>query len=126
MLDTSVAIALRDHDPATLDRIELLGEKLVLSVITHVELEGGVYSSAPLDKVARRAALDELLRTLPVIEFDEQSADTYGRILATTGFSRRKVLDRLIAAQALCEGATLITFNPADFRDVPGLSLLEW
>jgi len=35
-------------------------------------------------------------------------------------------LDRMIAAQALVHRATLITFNPDDFSDVPGLSLLAW
>jgi predicted nucleic acid-binding protein len=50
----------------------------------------------------------------------------YLRIVETTGFSRRKVLDRMIAAQALVHRATLITRNAADFRDVPGLQILEW
>ena len=46
--------------------------------------------------------------------------------LAVAGYSRRKVLDRMIAAQALVHRATLITRNPDDFRDVPGLELLAW
>jgi tRNA(fMet)-specific endonuclease VapC len=43
-----------------------------------------------------------------------------------TGYSRRKVLDRMIAAQALVDEATLVTRNGDDFRDIPGLTLLEW
>ena len=44
---------------------------------------------------------------------------------ASAGYSRRKLLDRMIAAQALVHRATLVTFNPDDFSDIPGLSLLE-
>jgi predicted nucleic acid-binding protein len=42
------------------------------------------------------------------------------------GYSRRKLLDRMIAAQALDHRATLVTLNAGDFRDVPGLELLSW
>jgi predicted nucleic acid-binding protein len=45
--------------------------------------------------------------------------------VASAGYSRRKLLDRMIAAQALVHRATLVTFNP-DFSDVPGLSSLVW
>jgi tRNA(fMet)-specific endonuclease VapC len=36
------------------------------------------------------------------------------------------MIERMIAAQALVRHATLVTRNGDDFRDVPGLSLLEW
>jgi predicted nucleic acid-binding protein len=32
----------------------------------------------------------------------------------------------MIAAQALMHRATLVTFNPDDFADVPALSWLVW
>ena len=54
------------------------------------------------------------------------AAKTYGDIVANPGYSRRKLLDRMIAAQALVHRATLVTFNPDDFSDVPGLSSLVW
>ena len=42
------------------------------------------------------------------------------------GYSRRKLLDRMIAAQALVHRATLVTLNEDDFRDIPGLHLESW
>ena len=47
-------------------------------------------------------------------------------MISICGFSRRKVLDRMIAAQAITYGATLVTRNGDDFRDILGLRLLEW
>jgi len=32
----------------------------------------------------------------------------------------------MIAAQTIVIGATLVTLNGANFRDIPGLKLLEW
>ncbi len=34
--------------------------------------------------------------------------------------------DRMIAAHALAAGAILVTANEADFRDIPGLELINW
>ena len=48
------------------------------------------------------------------------------RKLSQALYSRRKLLDRMIAAQALVHRATLVTFNPDDFSDIPGLSSLVW
>jgi tRNA(fMet)-specific endonuclease VapC len=49
-----------------------------------------------------------------------------GGMVASAGYSRRKLIDRMIAAQALVHRATLITFNPDDFSGIPGLSSLVW
>lgn len=50
----------------------------------------------------------------------------YRTIVEAAGSSRRKILDRMIAAQALVHRATLVTRNPDDFRDVLGLNLVVW
>jgi predicted nucleic acid-binding protein len=54
----------------------------------------------------RRPRLDAILASLPVLAFDEDSALAYRQILAASGYSRRKLLDRMIAAQALVHQAT--------------------
>ena len=96
-----------------------------LSLLTLVELEGGVYSRPDIMR-ARRIALDALLRRLDVAPFDARTVAAYGRIVAACGFSRRRVLDRLIAATAIVNDFTLITSNGDDFRDIPGLKLEVW
>lgn len=125
MLDTSVAIDLRDGSPEVASRVQQLEGPVVLSIITRIELEGGVHR-IPADSGTRLQRLDILLGVLPTVPFDDHAADIYRAIIETCGFSRRKMADRMIAAQALIEDATLVTLNPGDFRDIPGLKLLAW
>lgn len=125
ILDTDVAIHLRDGDPDVTTKIAALNGVVMLSIITRVELEGGVYRDATQAGV-RRPRLDAMLAALPVLAFDDAAADAYRTIVESAGYSRRKLLDRMIAAQALVHHATLVTKNGDDFRDVPGLNLLAW
>lgn len=125
MLDTNVAIHLRDRDPSVIDKLAGLDDAIVLSVVTRVELEGGVYAD-PSKAEIRRRRLDAILAAIPVVAFDAAAADAYRSIVAVARYSRRKLLDRMIAAHALAHRATLVTMNADDFTDVPGLVLLAW
>lgn len=125
LVDTDVAIFFRDRQPDILKAISALEELPLLSVISQVELEGGVHAR-PEAAQRRRRALDALLARLTVLPFDAEAAASYGRIVEVAGFSRRKVADRMVAATALAHGLTLITMNGSDFSDIPGLSLTIW
>ncbi|NBB14575.1 PIN domain-containing protein [Caulobacter sp. SLTY] len=125
LLDTSVAIELRDAAAGITEKVETLDGPLVLSIITKIELERGI-QRVPADAHIRRQRLDAILEMLPTIAFDDQAADVYRSIIEAVGFSRRKMADRMIASQALVADATLVTLNPSDFRDIPGLKLLGW
>lgn len=125
VLDTNVAIHLRDGDPAVADRVARLDGAVLLSVVTRVELEGGVHRD-PVDTPIRRARLDAVLGAIPTLAFDVAAADAYRAIVEHAGYSRRKLLDRMIAAQAMVHRATLVTMNANDFSDIPGLTVLAW
>ena len=125
LLDTNVVIHLRDKERATADKIAGLDGAMMISIISRVELENGVYREPRLTAI-RRPRLDAILSFLPVLPFGDEAADTYRGIVEAAGYSRRKMLDRMIAAQALVHRATLVTLNGVDFRDVPRLDLLEW
>jgi tRNA(fMet)-specific endonuclease VapC len=125
LLDTSVAIGLRDLDPDIKRRVASFVLPPIISVITMVELKGGV-ADASKGGAHRRRLLDEMLDVLKVVPFGPVEADIYGSIVSTLGFARPKVIDRMIAAQAIALGATLATLNPADFRSIPGLKLEDW
>ena len=124
LLDTSVAIPIRDGDPAMLERLRLGPRPPVISIVTEVELLGG--ACGPGADPLRRSLVELFLRTVTVLPFTPVEAMAYAGIVEATGFSRRKLLDRLIAATALVHSLPLATLNPGDFADVPGLEVLDW
>jgi len=124
-IDTNVAIHLRDGDEAIETRIARLPTQPVLSSVTRVELEGGVYRDPALTLILR-PRVDLLLEELEELPFTASEAAVYGRIVEQCGYSRAKLVDRMIAATAIVASATLITLNPRDFRDIPGLAIEDW
>jgi tRNA(fMet)-specific endonuclease VapC len=98
LIDTNIAILLRDGDPSVM----------------------------AVDAPVRRARLDAMLSAIPVLAFDELAAAAYGAIVAQAGYSRRKLLDRMIAAQAIVHRARLATMNAGDFSDIVGLEIESW
>lgn len=125
LLDTDVVIRLRDGDDWARAAARDLDPPFFLSAVGRVELENGVWRD-PQYRAARRAALDALLPHLRVLPFGPDEFAAYAAILAHAGFSRRKTADRMTAATALVHGIPLVTLNGRDFRDVPGLELVEW
>ncbi len=125
LLDTSIAIHLRDGTGYVGDHIANLTSQAFLSAISRVELEGGV-AAIPELSALRRAKLDVLLADLDVIEFTDEMAETYGQIVQQSGYSRRKIIDRMIAATAIVADLTLVTANGDDFANIGGLKLEIW
>ena len=124
MLDTNIAIHLRDGDPAVTAALGRLDGAVLLSVVTRVELESGV--TAILRAPARAGPVwTPSWRPFPSFRWDE-AADAYRAIVEQAGYSRRKLLDRMIAAQAVVCRAGLVTRNADDFQDIPGLRLEAW
>jgi predicted nucleic acid-binding protein len=124
-VDTNVAIELRDDAANAGPRLASITPQPVFSLITWIELEAGVERDAALALI-RRQLLNELLAEIEVVMLTAADVASYGRIIAQSGYNRRRVLDRLIAAQALTRNASLVTANTADFADIAGLTLIEW
>ena len=125
LIDTSIAVALRENVRHVGDRFARLSTLPSLSIVSVVELEGGV-AVAEEGRETRRQSLDKLYAALDILAFGENEAAAYRNIVSEIGFSRRLVIDRMIAAQAIVAGATLATLNPRDFRNVPELVIEDW
>lgn len=121
LIDTDVAIHLRDGSAEISERLMRLEADPAMSVVTLVELRAGA-ANDPL----RTALLERLVQSIPPLAFHTAEASAYGRIVAQLGYDRRKVLDRMIAAQAIVAGRKLITINHRDFAGIDGLELEAW
>ena len=125
LIDTNVAIHIRNEDQQVVDRVDQLDRVPLISIMSLVELEAGVFRNPDLISV-RRSVLDVMLGRVHVLDINRDIVTAYGVIVAKVGFSRARVIDRLIAATAIVNGLTLITMNGEDFRDIAGLALLAW
>lgn len=125
LIDTNIAVHLRDGEPMVLDRLGQLSRSVSLSAISRAELENGVYRD-PVESAARRVRLDFILSRLSVVAFDDAAAGVFSRVVQRVGVSRPRTIDRMIAATAMLHDMTFITMNGRDFRDIPGLKLDAW
>lgn len=125
MLDTDVLIHFRDRDPWVRAQVLALDRPLLISAITRIELENGVWRD-PAWAGVRRTALDLVLTQVTTLGFADKEIAAYQAIIAAAVFSKRKMADRMTAATAVAHGFPLVTLNGRDFRDVPALDLIEW
>ncbi len=124
-LDTSIAIRIIEGDSRCVHRLSALDEKSAfLPMIAWAELQAGarrITSGAD----AALAILERFAAAIPVLVFDEHAARAYGELFQRVP-KRRNSFGRLIAAQALAIGATLVTTNGRDFADIGGLVIEDW
>jgi tRNA(fMet)-specific endonuclease VapC len=103
------------------------GETLVISSIVLFELRYGAAKSAQRNRNAQRIA-DFLAGPVEVLPFDSTDADEAGDIRATLERAGTPIgpYDILVAAQARCRDALLVTANEREFRRVPRLRVEDW
>lgn len=125
LLDTDVAIHLRDGDAWVEENLPTLSPPLFISMMTRIELENGVNRDVRW-AAERRMALEAVLVFVDTLPFGMVEFARYQEIVATAEYSKRKVADRMTAATAMAHGISLATFNGRDFLDIPNLELIAW
>ena len=126
LIDTDIASAHLKNDPYVRARMTTHYGRLHVSAVTVGELMVWALRAKAPPKLLQ--SVEKFLRGCAVLDVDREVAETFGRIRAGLLDIGRPVgqLDLLNAAVALVYGLTVVTHNVADYRDVPGLSVVDW
>jgi tRNA(fMet)-specific endonuclease VapC len=125
LLDATTVFAAASGEMATLAKLSRLplGD-VAISAIVFSELLAAAAALGKSPRLAENIAL--VAQNVDVLAFDRKAAEAYGALLRKVEPKRRRTLDRMVAAQAIAEGMTLVTLAPQDFADVPGLRVESW
>jgi tRNA(fMet)-specific endonuclease VapC len=128
LLDTDICIYLiREKPLQVIQRIQKMRPtELAISSVTFAELSYGVAKSQQAKK--NQKALQRLISSLQIKDFDQAAALEYGKIRAHLEKKGRVIgpMDMLIAAHCRSQSDTLVTNNENEFRRVPGLTVENW
>lgn len=131
LIDTCIWIDVEQGRLAPEDASALTADRPVyLSPVTLAELRlGAELASDPGVRQKRMRTWRTMVRK-PVIPIDAGTAEVFGELAAhladgSTRRHRTRVQDLWIASQAVQHGLDLLTRNGRDFRDIPGLDLIE-
>jgi tRNA(fMet)-specific endonuclease VapC len=133
VLDSGVIIAAERQNEPFSDVIADIRQEtgrtnIVLSSISVMEVEHGIYRTCTAEQeVRRRAYLDVVFSILPAQPFTVEMARIAARIDATARKTGNVIptLDLLIGATALHFGYAVGTRNLRHFRMIPDLSIIE-
>ena len=131
-LDTNVAIAILNERSNRLrsrfDAARDAKTPIFMSVIVFHELMYGAANSQRRVQNEEKVALFISSGDIDLLQFDTEDAAIAGSIRAKLRHAGSPIgpYDLLIAAQALRNGATLITANTREFNRIPGLTVVDW
>jgi len=128
MLDTNICIyIIREKPIKVLKKLRTFDlSDIVISAITHSELEYGVAKSNR--RKENHEALIKFLAPLGILPYDDKAAADYGQI--RTHLEKKGTvigaMDMLIGAHAKSIPVTLVTNNMGEFKRIPGLRVENW
>ena len=129
IIDTNIFI-LAENGKLNLNKLSNIATKqeTYIAAISAAELVAGIHLAKNKDARIRRSAfVENILSTVPILDFNESVARTYAELYAHFLTNKKKnaanVHDLQIAATAITHGFPILTKNTVDFKKIPGLSI---
>ena len=124
MLDTNVLIV-AERSAFDLDSLIADDDDPAVAAITIAELGVGVEIATGKRRQARRAFLNDVVSSLPILGYDLEVARVHtGLLLAVRKSGRpRGAHDLIIAATAKATGRVVVTADRSGFDDLPGVDV---
>lgn len=123
ILDTTVLISV-ERSRKALDGLIGDGDDVVIASITAAELLVGVHLADDARRPLRAAFVDEVIATIPTVDYDLAVAQAHAELLAHVrrAGSPRGARDLIIAATAKTTTRTVVSADVGAFADLPGVA----
>ena len=119
-----------DAERSNTDLDNVIGDEddVAIAAITVAELQMGVELSKGKTKHGRQELLDDVLASVPIVEYGLEVARTHAELLVAVRRQGRPrgAHDLIIAATALSSGRSLVTADQTAFVDLPGLVTISY
>ena len=126
LLDTNIVSHIVKNEPKVIQKLfSLPVSSIYISVITYAEIQYGLHKR-PGAK-ALKVAINELIKRVDIIDWDQKAADAYGKVRADLEIHGKTIdsLDLLIASQAIANKMTLVSDDKA-LINIKSLKLENW
>lgn len=119
-----------DAERSNTDLDNVIGDEddVAIAAITVAELQMGVELSKGKTKHGRQELLDDVLASVPIVEYGLEVARTHAELLVAVRRQGRPrgAHDLIIAATALSSGRSLVTADQIAFVDLPDLVTISY
>jgi tRNA(fMet)-specific endonuclease VapC len=124
LLDTTFLVD-ADRAGAHLDEVIDDGDDLAVAAVTIAELRVGALLADRKRKASRTAYVDDVIATIPVLDYDLRVAEAHAELLAEVRAQGkpRGAHDLIIAATAKAFGRTVVSADRGAFVDLPGVEV---
>ena len=129
VIDTNVFIDAENgrFDLESLTQYAHYGEAFIATITVSELLTGVHMAKTTAIRVRRSAFVEQILGSVPALDFTEEVARTYAELYAFYLKKRTRpgstVHDLQISATAITYGYAVLTSNIEDFKKVPGLTV---